>query len=167
MSLNNPTIPNYKPFYIQKGGNCYDTKEQWGMVAKSNPFPALPTPKTPYSNNWKDENGDDEYLDSMAYQSFEFDVQFYIRTRGANSAAEIRTKMNELFQFIREGELLVFDSYTSLGRKKVRYAGFKEDSFVSRGIGSDSWARCIFTITFKVNDPVTFVTYDNASHTLK
>ena len=53
-----PNISNYKPFYIQTASDnsAIDTLT-WGMVAKSNPYLALPKPKTPYKNEWKDENG--------------------------------------------------------------------------------------------------------------
>lgn len=160
MAINNPNIPDYKPFYIQKGGSCFDTREQWGFLTKSNPFPAMPNPKTPYSNNWKDAHGDDDFVEEMFYESFTFDVQFYIRTNGADAADEIRQKMAQFFSFIKDGYLEVYDSYTALGRRKVRYDGYKEDTFKSRGKGSDAWAICIFSVTFKVNDPVTFMKYD-------
>ena len=50
-----PDIIGYKPFYIQTSVDdvAIDTT-QWGLVAKSNPFPILPTPKAPYKNEWKD-----------------------------------------------------------------------------------------------------------------
>ena len=50
-------IANYKPFYIQYGEltTAKDTKAEWGMVAKTNPYPLLPTPKDTYNNDWKDE----------------------------------------------------------------------------------------------------------------
>lgn len=165
--INNPTISGYKPFYIQKGNNCYDTKTQWGFIAKSNPYPALPSPKDPYKNDWKDENGDDEYTTNLYYEAFEFEVQFYIRTKDTTSggavtetAAEtIRAKLKDFFDTVKNGDLKVFDSYTALGRQSVRYAGYKEEKFRSRG---DS-AVCIFTITFKVNDPVTLMKYDTST----
>jgi hypothetical protein len=33
----------------------------------------------------------------------------------------------------------------------VRYAGYEEEEFVSRG----NWSRAFFSIRFKINDPVT------------
>lgn len=165
--INNPTIVNYKPFYIQKDDTCYNTKEQWGFIAKSNPYPALPDPKEPYANKRKDENGDDEYTDKIYYESFTFDVKFYIRTKDTVSnnavtetAAEtIRIKLKAFFDIVKSGDLKVFDSYTALGRQKVRYAGYKEEKFKSRG----NWAQCVFVITFKVNDPITMMKYNSST----
>ena len=75
-----PEILNYKPFYIQTDADseAIDTTE-WGLVAKANPYPLLPTPKQPYKNEWLDEDGDDEYNAQMHYEAIEFDVSFYIK----------------------------------------------------------------------------------------
>lgn len=149
-----PTIINYMPFYIQTDGDdiAIDTRE-WGMVAKTNPFPVLPTPKEPYKNNWMDEDGDDEYNASMFYEAFEFDVQFYIKTIGDNAESALLSQIESFFSKIREGEFMIYDSYTGIGRKNVRYAGFNSDEYKRR----EGWARAIFTIKFKVNDPITRV----------
>lgn len=163
--INNPTIIDYKPFYIQIGSALYDTMSQWGLIAKSNPYPALATPKKPYSNNWKDENGEDEHNAHLYYESFTFDVEFYIRTKASqtssvwtDSVQELRAQMAAFFNAIKDGEFMVYDAYTGMGRQKVRYAGFKEKAFKSRGSRNNhtDWATCHFAVTFKVNDPTTF-----------
>lgn len=170
-----PHITDYKPFYIQRtqmqtsdegeeievdvDATALDTSVQWGLVAKANPYPALPTPKTPYSNSFNDENGDDEYLDAVRYQSFEFEVEFYVKafSTATSSAADVlRQQVQSFFNHIKTGEFKVYDAYTGLGRRKARYAGYKESDggYVMR----DDWARLIFTVTFKVNDPITAMT---------
>lgn len=155
-----PDIANYKPFYIQKDGesSAIDTTT-WGMVAKSNPFPLLPTPKEPYKNEWLDENGDEEYLKEIYYESFEFDVEFYVKTLGDNAEATMRSQIESFFSTIKSGSFMIYDAYTGLGRKDVRYAGYSEGEFKRKTVGSDKWARAIFTITFKVNDPITRIVY--------
>lgn len=169
MAIANPIIANYKPFYIQFGnGNAKDTLQEWGFIAKTNPFPALPNPKDPYKNEWLDENGDEEFVAQMRYQSFEFTVDFYIRAQttvvlgAVTETAEsvVRTSMSNFFNAVKNGDFKIYDSYTGLGRQNVRYAGFEEDKFVSRRVDgadrSQDWAMCIFKIKFKVNDPVKF-----------
>lgn len=159
-------ISDYKPFYIQKTlsgvATCYDSRVQFGMVARSNPYPALPTPKDPYKNEWLDANGDDEYTETLYYSAYEFEVSFYAKalSSGGSSAAEVlRGWLNSFFTFVKDGDLEIYDSYTAIGRRKVRYAGFAEDSFVSR----KDWASTTFTITFKVNDPVTLMKYSGGT----
>ena len=41
----------------------------------------------------------------------------------------------------------------------MRYAGYKEESFLRRG----SWTRAIFTVTFKVNRPTARTKYSGGS----
>ncbi len=156
-----PTITGYKPFYIQCDNDtaAQDTAAVWGLVAKTNPYPALPEPKDVYSNDFLDEDGDDEYNAEMHYGSFTFDVGFYIKAyaSGTRPATDVlRSQMAAFFGHIRNGEFSVYDAYTGLGRRKVRYAGYEEadGGFKAR----DDWARLIFSVTFKVNDPVTAMT---------
>lgn len=151
-------ISDYKPFYIQTDADAtaIDTMREWGLVTKTNPYPALPTPKEPYNNEFKDEDGDDEYNVQLHYEAFTFDVQFFVKAyavTGKDAVTVLRGQMSAFFDHIRNGEFKVYDSYTGLGRRKVRYAGYEEGEFKAR----DDWARLIFTVTFKVNDPSTFM----------
>lgn len=153
-----PDIIDYRPFYIQTDAEegAIDTTT-WGMVAKSNPFAILPEPKEVYKNTWLDEDGDEEYTKEMYYKSLEIEVQFYVKTIGGNAEATLISQIEGFFEKVRDGEFMIFDSYTGLGRQKVRYAGFDEEDFKKRFKSSVSWARAIFTIKFKVNDPTTRV----------
>lgn len=151
-----PSISNYKPFYIQTDGDgsALDTAANWGLVAKTNPFPLLPDPKDPFKNEWFDEDGDDEYVASMHYGSIEFEVSFYVKAyavSGKTSEQVLREQVDAFFAKIKDGSFKTYDSYTGVGRKDVRYAGYKEESFRRKS----DWSRAIFTITFKANDPIT------------
>lgn len=150
-----PSIINYKPFYIQadKDSVAKDTTE-WGLVAKVNPYPILPNPKAPYNNDWNDENGHDEWCEVMHYEPIEFSVSFYIKTfdsKDALAEETMRMQIDAFFSHIKNGEFKIFDSYNGIGRKKVRYAGYSEESFKRR----KDWATAIFEVKFKVNDPIT------------
>lgn len=156
-----PNITGYKPFFIQTGTTAVNTASEWGMVAKSNPYPALPSPKDLYSNDWKDEHGKEEYTAHMVYDSYDFEVSFYIKTfaNSSESATDVlRRQMSSFFNAVRRGSFFIYDSYTGIGRRDVRYLGYTEDTFKARG----DWARVIFKVKFRVNDPITFLSY-NAS----
>lgn len=165
-----PFISDYKQFFIQTESDvsAWGT-DVYGLVAKSNPYPSLPEAKEPYKNDWHDENGDDEYVASIHYKAFTFSVQFYVKTFNVlngqgvvtKSAEQVlREQMDSFFNKIKTGEFKVFDSYTGLGRQKVRYVSYSEDNgFVAR----DDWARLIFKVTFKVNDPMTSMKLLNGS----
>lgn len=157
MSAFVPPMKGYKPFYIQvaSGGGkvCHDTSE-WGLVAQTNPYPALPNPKEPYRNDWPGEDGDDEYTEQMHYEGFETEVRFYVKTFSTDtqSAHEVLvSQLNSFFSTVRHGEFEFYDTYTSIGYRKVRYAGYGNPEYLAR----ENWARLMFTVTFKVNDPVT------------
>ncbi len=151
-----PDIVDYKPFYIQSGADAaaVDTASAYGMVAKVNPLPLMPEPKEPYSNGWKDEDGDDEYTAKMYYEAVEFEVSFYVKafaTSSQTAESVLRSQVDSFFAKVRDGEFMTYDSYTGVGFRKVRYAGYEEESFLRRS----TWARAIFTVKFKANDPVT------------
>lgn len=160
-----PDIVSYKPFYIEtKTDNlAFDTRH-WGLVAKTNPFPILPTPKAPFANAWKDESGDDEYVDKLHYEAYEFEVSFYIKCFDSDTeTAEVtmRKQIDEFFSLIKDGEFKIYDSYTGVGRQKVRYAGYTEESFKRGNTKDGDWARAIFKLKFKVNDPITRLEWYN------
>ena len=156
-----PSIVNYKPFYIQTSSDstAIDTT-QWGLVARVNPYPALPDAKEPYKNDWLDEDGDDEYVADMHYEAMEFSVSFFVKTFATttDSAVKVlRGQIDSFFSKIRNGGFKIYDAYTGLGRQDVRYVSYKEDEFKQR----KNWARLIFTVTFKANDPITRVILSN------
>ncbi len=159
-----PFINNYKPFYIQTADDATAwSTEVYGLVAKSNPYPIMPSPKEPYSIDWKDANGDDEYVNEQFFKSQELSVKFYCKVpEGDDSEKILRGQLSAFFEKIKEGEFLIYDDYTGIGRQKVRYAGYEEDSFVSR----DGFARVIFTAKFKVNDPLTALYYNNRTNVI-
>ena len=98
----------------------------------------------------------------MYYKAFEFDVSFYVKAYSSGSVsseAVLRSQVDSFFAKVRDGEFSVYDSYTGVGYKSVRYAGYKEESFLRRG----SWTRAIFTVTFKVNSPTARMKYSGGS----
>ena len=158
-----PPMTGYKPFYIQASTDtaASDTTV-WGLVAKSNPYPALPNAQEPYKTEWKDRDGDDEHTASMHYKSLEFSVKFYVKTyaTATDSAVKVlHSQLDSFFAKIKQGDFKIYDAYTGIGRQRVRYVGYKEDGFVSR----DNWAKLTFEASFKCNDPITRMKLNNGS----
>lgn len=156
-----PDIVDYKPFYIQaEGDSVARSTTEWGLIAKSNPYPLLPTPKEPYKNEWKDENGDDEWCINMHYEAIEMSVSFYVKAYDSSTESSeqvLHNQIDNFFSYIRNGSFKIYDSYTGIGRGKVRYAGYEEEEFVSR----DNWSKAIFEVKFKINDPITRYVIEN------
>lgn len=156
-----PTIRDYKPFYIQAASDAtaWDTRT-YGIVAQSQPFPEVYEVKEPYGNNWHDENGDDEYVAAMKVKSFEHTIKFYIKALPATGKTAIGVLNGLRDQFrakLIPGEFKIWDSWQERGYTKVR---FVKESVETRVI-SDEAAWMIFSVTFKVNDPTTRVSYSN------
>ena len=158
-----PKIQNYRPFYIQASSDssAVDTR-LFGMVAKTNPYPILPNAKTPYNNDFKDENGDDEYVAEMFYEPVEFSVSFYVKTFDSfaqTAAAVMNEQISLFFKSVRNGYFMTYDAFTGVGFRNVRYVSYNMEEYKARA----NWARCIFSVTFKANDPVTRVMLDNGA----
>ena len=159
-----PSISNYKPFYIQAASDAtaWDTTT-YGMVAQTQPFPDNCEVKEPYKNDWFDENGDDEYTAAMRRKAFEFTVKFYVKTypvtgQNAQSAVSVLNAQRKSFRDkLIPGEFKIWDSWQERGFQKVR---FVKDDVETREV-TDEYAWMIFSVTFKVNDPSTAVSFSN------
>ena len=153
-----PDIIDYKPFYIQTDADemAIDTTH-WGMVARVNPFPILPTPKEVYRNEWLDEDGDDEYIpDELKISSYEIEVEFVYKGELNTAHTQIKGFLDYLTGRGGTGaELMVYDTYTKIGRQSVRYVNAEPDIFWRQEEGGDV---VVFVVTFKVNDPTTEIT---------
>ena len=170
-----PKIINYKPFYIQtsKDEFAIDTM-QYGLVFKSSPYPIFPKVKSIYKNDWKDENGDDEYIgktrikdegeeyiSGIFYEAFTLPITFYAKAFGTeekSAASLLRQQIMSFFQKISNSEFCIYDSYKDIGYQNVRYESIDEQNIQFKA--KANWARVIFSINFKINDPVTKI-YNN------
>lgn len=159
-----PTIIGYKPFYIQTSADltAWDTTT-YGLVAQTQPFPEGYEVKEPYKNDWHDEHGDDEYAAQMFFKAFEYTVRFYIKaypdTTNHKSAISILNGLRDQFRTkLVPGEFKIWDSWQEKGYQNVRYV---KETVETREVNDDE-AWMIFSVTFKVNDPATVVTFSNS-----
>lgn len=134
-----------------------DTFGNWGIVCKDFPFKLYGEAKELPSNDWKDGHGDDEYVpDELKIASYEIEVEFAYK--GAMNAAN--TKIRGFLDYLTGkggtgAELMVYDTYTKIGRQNVRFVSVEDDVFWRQEDGGDV---VVFVVTFKVNDPVTDIT---------
>lgn len=168
-----PPIRDYKPFYIQSGTaqTATDIKDTYSVVVKTHDYPSFRKPKEPYKNNWFDEHGDDEYLAQMYYEAFTFKAECVMFASGSGARADLAAGVRA-FQNALAGEFSIYDDWTGFGFKGVRLSQFQMPSegnfsvFRVRPGGSqndDEYTRLIFTVEFKVNDPVTRMVYSNGA----
>lgn len=131
-----------------------DTLDNWGIVCKGFPFKLYGEAKELPNTDWMDEDGDDEYIPSeLKIASYEIDVEFAYK--GAMNSANTNIKAFLDYLTGRGGtgaELMVYDTYTKIGRQSVRYVSVDDDIFWRQEEGGDI---VVFVVTFKVNDPIT------------
>lgn len=134
-----------------------DTLDNWGIVCKEFPFKLFGEAKELPSHNWKDEDGDDEYIPSkLPIASYEVEVEFAYKGVMDSANASIKGFLDYLTGRDGSGvELMVYDTYTKIGRQHVRFVSVSDDVFYRQEEGGDV---VVFSVAFKVNDPVTDIT---------
>ena len=131
-----------------------DTLDRWGIVCKEFPFKLYGEAKELPSHDWKDEDGEDEYVpDVIPMAAYEMEVEFVYKGDKGTANAKVGGFLSYLTGHDGAGaEMMVYDTYTKIGRQRVRYVGVSEDIYWSETEGGDVF---VFAVTFKVNDPVT------------
>lgn len=143
------------------GASVVDTLDSWGIVCKEFPFKLYGDAKELPSHDWKDKDGDDEYIPSeLPIAAYEIEVEFAYK--GAMNSAN--TNIGAFLAYLTGrgstgAELQVYDTYTKIGRQSVRFVSVEDDVFYRQEEGGDV---VVFVVTFKVNDPVTDITLSKA-----
>lgn len=131
-----------------------DTLDNWGIACKEFPFTLYGEAKELPSYDWKDEDGEDEYIpNELKIASYELEVEFAYKGEVNSANVNIKGFLDYLTGRGGTGaELMVYDTYTKIGRQRVRYVSVSEDIFWRQEEGGDVFT---FSVTFKINDPVT------------
>lgn len=150
----------YKGIYFQKekeGSLVKESVSDFGIWCKDFPFKIFGEAKELAITDWKDEDGDDEFIpDVIRIKAYDIDVEFCYKGE-VNSA---NVKINDFLNYLtgRDGggvSMKVYDDYTGIGRQKLRFKSTSKDAEIVRN--DTDGDIIIFNVTFKVNDPVTNV----------
>lgn len=144
-------MQNYKPclFLTDSDKGKFRDSQEWNIYVKSIPFKVFPDRKDIASRDWPDENGDDEFIpETPVFKAYEIDCEFvFIGTHGtANTSIT-----NFISYLANAGNFTIFDSYTQIGRQRVRYVSYSEKIFYRRDGENDI---VVFSLKLKVNDPI-------------
>lgn len=168
MALFVPPISDYKPFYIQFAtGAAKNILTEYSVVIKAHDYPSAFRAKEPYKNQWKDENGDEEYIspDGLFVEAFTFKLECAMFARGASEAAaieDLKTGIRAFQNALKGGFFKTYDAWTGFGFQDVRLVEFPTPSENAYSSWDDA-TRVIFSVTVKVNDPVTLMKLQNGS----
>ena len=142
----------YKVYIKQdkSGASVVETIEDFGLYCVDIPFKPAGDVKDIVSRDWKDENGVDEYIpaDGLKMSAYDIDVKFGYKGDkfGANKA------INSLLSYLATGYVSIYDTYTGIGRQKVRLVKLNDNADIVR---DDDGDILIFSVTLKVCDPIT------------
>lgn len=149
--------------YIQKitdsdtEPDIMETGSDFGFYGMEIPFMMQAEAKEPSKNDWKDEDGDDEYIpqDGLRMQAFEIEIK--LGYKGAKDTAN--AKLAALLKYLtgKDGcgaRMKIYSTYTKIGYNDVRFVSINDDAELVRDNDGDI---LIVAITLKVNDPVTKV----------
>lgn len=142
----------YKVYIKQdkSGASVVETIEDFGLYCVDIPFKPAGDMKDIVSRDWKDENGVDEYIpaDGLKMSAYEIDVKFGYKGAkfGANKA------ISSLLSYLTTGYVSIYDTYTGIGRQKVRLVKLNDNADIVR---DDDGDILVFSVTLKVCDPIT------------
>ena len=152
-------------FYVQKmgtdtNGDAYPVCESvgaWGVWCKEIPFKLAEKMKEPAKRSWYDEHGDDEYVASGGLYAEAYTMKVELgckKMRGGNgTVTDVRDNVGRFLAYLRNsGMLNLYSTYTRIGRRYVRLSSISDNATWRT---DDDGEFLIFTVEFKVNDPVT------------
>lgn len=170
-------MADWQNFYLQKmgtnsGGSSYDVKESvsaWGVFCKTIPFKIADKMKDPAKRSWFDEHGDDEYIsqDGLFAESYSMTVEFGCKklsssqssAYGAQAVSNVRTNVGNFLSYLRtSGMMKMYSAHTRIGRQNVRLDSVGD---AAQWVNEGGNEFLVFSVTFKVNDPVTDITKTN------
>jgi len=149
--------------YIQKITNSdteSETKEtgsDFGFYGMEIPFMMQAEAKEPSRNDWKDEDGDDEYIPQNGLRIQAFEIEIKLGYKGSKDTANAKLEAFLKYLTGRDGSgarMKIYSTYTKIGYNEVRFVSISDDAELVRDTDGDI---LIVTITLKVNDPVTKV----------
>lgn len=150
----------YEKVYIQKtkrGAEVKETIADFDIYCAEMPFKMFVEAKDVSKRDWFDEHGDDEYIPNtgLKLKSYTMDVKFCCKGDKYSSNMKIDKFLKYLTGLDGTGaELKMFCTWTKLGRQGIRFDKLNDKAELIRDEDGDT---LVFTVTFKVNDPITEV----------
>lgn len=166
----------YDRFYIDKmegdemRGAPLEVVEDFGIYVKSIPFAFSGNAKELPSNNWHDENGVDEYVPGeLMMEPYDMEVEFCCKKTKERDKS-VNDRVQAFLNYLRGLEVrpriglevmgtgadfAIYDAHTGIGRKHVRLVSISDKAELFR---DDGYEILVFSVTFRVNDPITNIT---------
>lgn len=148
---------NYDKVYIQKmkeGASVKETVADFDIYCAEIPFRLFVEAKDPSKRDWMDEHGDDEYIpdSGLKLKAYTMDVKFCCKGDKFSSNEKIQKFVKYLTGMDGSGAvMMMYCTWTKIGRQEIRFNKLNDKAELVRDSDGDT---LVFTITFKVNDPI-------------
>lgn len=143
----------YYKYYIQKeadGAAVKETGADFDIYEVESKFYGSVSAKELPKRSWNDEHGDDEFVpDDLMMESLTHAVKFGYKGDKFSANKAIKSFLDYLS---KGGSMKIYDEYNGIGRQHVRFSSMSDDATLVRDEEGDI---LIFTVSLKVNDPVT------------
>lgn len=145
----------YKVYMKQEksGASVVETIERFGLYCVEIPFKPVSDVKEVVSRKWYDEDGLDEYIPTDGLKLSDYDIDIKFGYKGDKFGAN--TAVNSLVSYLLEGYVSLYDTYTKIGRRHVRFVKLNDNAELVR---DDDGDILVFSVTMKVCDPKTNIT---------
>lgn len=150
----------YDKVYIQKMKERAAVKEtvvDFDIYCADIPFKLLVEAKDLSKQDWNDEHGDDEYIPigGLKLKAYTMDVKFCCKGDKYSANAKVQKFLKYLLGLDGTGaEMMMYCTWTQIGRAGIRFDKLNDKAELVRDSDGDT---LVFTITFKVNDPLSDV----------
>ena len=174
-------MASWQNFYLQKMGTengalypTYESVSEWGVWCKEFTWKLYGNVKEPAVRSWNDEHGTDEYIgaDGLWLDAYDLEVEFGCKamSNDVKEVNNVRVAVSHFLEYLRSsGMLMLFSSWSRVGRQYVRFKGVSDDATwepdminklddENRADENTTTEFLVFKVTFKVNDPKTDIT---------
>lgn len=154
-------MSDFYKVYMQKESDGSEVKEtiaDFGIYCADIPFSITGDAKEVTSRNWYDEDGLDEYIpaNGLKISAYDMEVKFCCKGDKFSANTTIRKFLDYIIGKDGTGAMLkMYCDYTNIGRRHIRYVKMDDKAELVRDEDGDI---LVFSISFKVGDPITDIT---------
>lgn len=133
-----------------------DSFVDFGIVCTDVPFLPFGEAKELPTREWPDEDGEDTYIpDRIPIDAYDFEIEFCYKGNRSTAYGKIRSFFEYITGMDNNGSALkIYSPYTGIGRQNIHFKSISDFDFGKSNIDES----VVFSVTFRVTDPVTDVT---------
>ena len=144
----------YYKIYMQldtDGATAKETISDFGLYCMEIPFSVAQSAKDLTARDWYDEDGTDFYMPVNGLKMSAYEMKVKFGYKGDKFSAN--EKINGFLSYLKQGAIKMYCDYTKIGRTNVVLSKIDDSATLVRE--DKDGDLLIFTVIFKVYDPVT------------